>query len=342
MITKSRDVALIRRVFDPEPLCSPTHYPEKDGNLGFGSHSEFYATLRIEVLCPYDPSTVRFVSVKFLLGTAQLSRSYGIIPKTHREPRESPSQVVEGAVSLGFSAIDTAPVYGNAEEDIGRSRTVLPVFTKLHPELSAEESLSRSRAALQRNLLDGVYLHEEYIGSRRQKDLLKRLSDRKTHEIGAVGVSIYSIEEFRLANVNPDIDLVQLPYNILDQRFNSEFLIKNLDPSKQVFARSIFLQGILLTQASALPPAVHHLRGFKESLENLARDCGLDDLDVALGFAMKNTTLAGVIAGSCSLSELREISSRRAILEGTNLSSVLYYDNLPTWDAVDPRRWRRA
>ena len=277
--------------------------------------------------------------MKLLLGTAQLSRAYGVVQKNRSESPESPVEVVAEAELLGFSGVDTAPVYGDAEADIGKAKSALPVYTKIHPLRSVDDSIHKSRAALRRDFLHGVYLHEEYIASQGQQELLKRMQDRKSEDIGEVGVSIYSVDEFELANENPDIDLLQLPYNILDPRFNSDYLSRTLDPAKKVFARSIFLQGVLLGPASQLPSAVSHLREFKASLEEVTRGSGLDDLDVALGFAMGNQALTGIIVGTSSLKELREIASRKSSLLDKNLSSVLDFDNVPTWDAVDPRRW---
>lgn len=278
-------------------------------------------------------------SVKFFLGTAQLSRAYGVVSKNDDDSRESPERVVLEAELLGFSGVDTAPVYGAAEEQIGRSGTVLAVYTKLNPALSVDDSIRQSCSALQREFLDGVYLHEEFIASRRQRELLKLLRGREAQDVGDVGVSIYSVDEFHRANANPDVGVIQLPYNVFDQRFNSDFLAKNLDPAKRVFGRSIFLQGVLLQSSFNFPSAVAHLRSYKVALENATKRSDLDDLDVALGYAMTNHALSGIIVGTSSITELREISLRKLSMFDKDLSSVLNFGSVPPWSAVDPRKW---
>jgi aryl-alcohol dehydrogenase-like predicted oxidoreductase len=278
------------------------------------------------------------IFVKLLLGTAQLTRAYGVLKAKQSEPRQSPVDLIAEAEALGYSGIDTAPVYGSAEAEIGNAESSLPVYTKLHPARSLEDSIMQSRLFLRRNYLDGAYLHEEYVASFKQNETLKLLRDRRT-DVGEVGVSIYSVEEFELANLNPDIDILQVPYSIFDQRFNEDYLTRNLDPKKKVFARSVFLQGVLLRQASDLPAAVSHLAKFKTALERAARESGLDDLGMALGFAMGNRALDGVIVGTSSLKELREIASRKNYLLEEELYLGLDFDNVPTWNAVDPRKW---
>lgn len=277
--------------------------------------------------------------MRLILGTAQLSREYGVFQNRDTSARENPTKLIVGAEMLGFSGLDTAPVYGEAEITIGMAGSALPVFTKLHPSKDLETSISESRKNLNRAYLDGVYLHEEYIASSRQKDTLKRLQERKSEDVGFAGVSIYSIEEFQLANSNPDIDVLQLPFNVLDRRFDCEFLTRNLDPTKKVFARSVFLQGVLLSAASKLPPPVVHLKPFKGVLEVVGERHGLDDLDVALGYVLQNEALDAILVGSSSLAELQEIVVRKGSLPRKDLNSVLEFDNLPSWDAVDPRKW---
>lgn len=278
-------------------------------------------------------------SVKLFLGTAQLSRAYGVFGANQSYSRESPVLLVEAAASFGYSGIDTAPVYGHAETHIGRAKSPLPVYTKLDPAQGVDDSILQSRSLLRRNFLDGVYLHEEYVASRKQKEMLQRLRDRKADDVGEVGVSIYSFDEFDLANENPDIDVLQLPYNIFDQRFSEDYVSRNLDPKKRVFARSVFLQGVLLRKASELPSAVSHLMKFKVALEEATRESGLDELDIALGFAMANQALAGIIVGTSSLKELREIAFKKISVVERDLSSVVNFDDVPTWDDVDPRSW---
>ncbi len=277
--------------------------------------------------------------MKLFLGTAQLSRTYGVLQQYRSTTRDNPVNIIREAQALGYSALDTSPVYGGAEGDIGASGTQLPVYTKLDPSQGVEESILRSQLALGRKFLDGVYLHEEFVASKSQRDLLKSLRDRKTHDIGDVGVSIYSEKEFHLANANPDIDIIQLPYNLFDSRFDEQFVKDNIDPTKKAFGRSIFLQGVLLQPPRDFPSEILHLRPFRTSLEKHVRDSGFETIDLALGFAVANQGLSGIIVGTSSIAELRDISRRLASLEGADLSHVLDFTDQPPWGLADPRRW---
>lgn len=278
--------------------------------------------------------------LKLFLGTAQLSQNYGVLKNRESKAGVSAGALLSEARNLGFYAIDTAPVYGIAELQIGEARSPLPVYTKLDSSLSVDDSILRSMSNLQRNYLDGVYLHDEYVASRNQKEILKRVSDRKSRDVGAVGVSIYSLEEFVRANENPDIDLIQLPFNILDSRFHAKFLEANRSPEKTIFARSIFLQGVLLRRAKDLPQEVAHLRGYKRALEKFTSGSGLDALDIALGYALLNHALDGIVVGVSSIRELREINKRITTLTEESLLPLLSFSERPAWKDVDPRTWK--
>jgi len=281
--------------------------------------------------------------VNIILGTAQLTRDYGVLADTgqHRPPSQS-RELLTLAQSLGFSGLDTAPVYGAAEQEIGQARTSLPVYTKLDPSLSVSSSLMRSLSRLRRERLEGVFLHEALTLDSTQKNTLAELETHRNREVGLIGASIYSVEEFHLANDHASIDVIQLPYNALDRRFSPEFLDRFLNPRKKVFARSIFLQGLLISDLKVFPPAVENLQKWAAEIAEVAGRYDKSTLEATLHFALSHRRLDGVVLGASSLGELNEIGKVIEATPNGSLLTELRSLEWPPWPATDPRTWNNS
>jgi aryl-alcohol dehydrogenase-like predicted oxidoreductase len=171
----------------------------------------------------------------------------------------------------------------------------------------------------------------EWLRSLRERGLVRRL-----------GVSIYGQAE--LDGVPPDLlDLVQLPLSLYDQRLLSDGTIAGLRAQGcAVHARSLYLQGLLLSPAVSWPAWVdtsareHHAR-----LENLAADRGCTLLECALGFARAQQDLEAVVVGLCSRSELVQL------LQAWHNPSPWAGKEWSKWsldksEILDPRRWPQS
>jgi len=210
------------------------------------------------------------------LGTAQLGLKYGVANRTGKPNRDIATGMVRDAIAHGVTTLDTARTYGDAEEVLGQSltgawRSRAEVITKLDPlaglsvladrvtvETAVDASIERSCDALGTNRLHTLLLHRwqhhdawEGVAWRR----LLALRDRGT--IGAFGASLYSPAEALQALKDPDIKSLQIPFNLLDQRWRSKEIQQVLAarPDVVVYARSVFLQGVLLSDAADWPLA---------------------------------------------------------------------------------------
>ena len=87
------------------------------------------------------------------------------------------------------------------------------------------------------------------ILSDKNKKILKRLKIlKKNKKIRYLGVSIYSNNDLlKILKKNIKIDIVQVPFSILDQRINQKKLLNFIKLKNiKIHVRSIFLQGILI------------------------------------------------------------------------------------------------
>jgi aryl-alcohol dehydrogenase-like predicted oxidoreductase len=290
------------------------------------------------------------------LGTAQFGLPYGITNAAGQVAEQEVRALLVEAAAAGLTLLDTAQAYGDAEAVLGR--TLPPghgfrVISKLpaHSQSSFtagdrlvwDQAFERSCVRLGEPCLDTLLLHSaadlhkpggehlhDWLLSLRQRGLVQRL-----------GVSIYCSPDLDGLPQNL-LDLVQLPLSLYDQRLLVDGTIARLRAQGcAVYARSLYLQGLLLSSAASWPawvdPATreHHAR-----LEHLAADRGYSLLECALGFAHAQLDLEAVVLGLCSRLELQEL------LQAWGRISLWQEGEWGTWalpDAgiLDPRNWPR-
>jgi aryl-alcohol dehydrogenase-like predicted oxidoreductase len=278
--------------------------------------------------------------VEIVLGTAQLTRPYGVLSAEGSESGTDDSQsVLRLAEAHAVRAIDTAPVYGGAELAIGMSGTTLPIHTKLDPLLSDVESISESLARLERNTLEVVYSHR----SLSVRDIQARVPDLR-NRIGQdivehLGVSVYEPTEL-IAIVDCEaITALQCPFNVFDRRFNRELLSDFVGRGGKVFIRSVFLQGLLLAPSEKIPKALGVLEPFLQIFRSACLEWGYGPVEAALHFVHHELPFASLVIGTRSVVELNEIMEASNSVVGKDFIQFLQEVTSPPWDMVDPRQW---
>jgi len=277
--------------------------------------------------------------MELVLGTAQLTRPYGVLSASQFSEGDSPQELFRAARESGFSALDTAALYGNAEEAIGSVDHGLKVHTKLDPALDPEKSVHQSLRRLGVSFIDVVYLHEEFSGSRAQKETLQHLHTGLRSKIGAVGVSIYSEAEFFLALETPEISAIQLPLSALDRKFGPDHLAQASGAGTSVFARSIFLQGLLLIPSRDIPRRVKSLGPYVEQFQKIADRHGVSYADAALHFTKSYPGLAGIVIGANTVANIIEIAQSFHREQPTEFLDEFLQVASPPAHLTDPRLW---
>jgi len=236
-----------------------------------------------------------------VLGTAQLGQRYGVFGATVDDNVSSSSYLLS-AQDMGFAALDTAPVYGDAENLIGDAGVSLPVFTKSNPGLPVMESLERSLVALRRDFVDVFFFHENVLDFPEFEPSLARL-------------------------------------NVLDRRF-AESALEDCDRAgKRLYARSVLLQGLLTASPANLPQIVAHLGSPISAFQAIGQRFSLSPLELALGWVGSLPGLAGLIVGATSSRGLAQIADAAGKVLSEEVLSELNALAQPDEDMVDPRRW---
>ena len=238
---------------------------------------------------------------KLVLGTVQFGMKYGL-NNTHGQPtREEAFAILDTAFAAGIDTFDTAWAYGSAEDVLGvwfKVRALagkVRVISKMKPHALNDYSdgtkavdivrteLEKSLKRLNITSLDGYLFHSShYIFL---KHMVKGM--QKAKEDGLVkniGVSIYDEAE-ALQAAELGVDYVQVPYNAFDQRLDATDFFDIAKKNKvTVFARSPFLQGLLLMRPSELPEHLATLRPQLEQFIAISNKYGLSPVESSFQF----------------------------------------------------------
>ncbi len=294
---------------------------------------------------------------RLTLGTAQLGKPYGIANRDGQPTPDHARRIVSTAMDQGVNVFDTAREYGTSESLLGElvaarvtSGEALVVTKLPGPPVGLDRAGKRAhvRSAVEESLralglasLPVYLLHR--ASDMQDPDILQALGELRTEgRLGHLGASTYTPEEAERALSVLEFDVVQVPFNVLDQRLaRSGFFRRAEARHVAVFARSIFLQGLLLMDTFAVPPHLAPIVPFKKELEAIARGAGMSVRDVALAFAAAQGGIASLVVGVEREAQLREILAAfgRVRLPAETLEALRgRFEEVPE-DLLNPSRW---
>ena len=304
-------------------------------------------------------------SYKFALGTAQLGQEYGISNKTGMPNHNEAMEILEYAMSYGIDAFDTAPTYGKSEDIIGgfikkRKETCfsLPnIITKIpaidqNKEMFLEtivsllsDNITLSLKRLRIDYIDACLLHSPDDMKAFNGQVVAGLIDLKQKGlVKNIGVSIYTPAEVREAIALDCFDIIEVPINIFDQRLIRLGLLKELSEHKiKVYARSVFLQGLVFIEPENLPEYLKLAKAPLEKLKHLASQSGLKPAELSLLFVRDLPGIERIIIGCETLGQLK---SNIDIMNLPGLDTKLlekiegYFSNISE-NIINPTLWKR-
>jgi aryl-alcohol dehydrogenase-like predicted oxidoreductase len=159
--------------------------------------------------------------------------------------------------------------------------------------------------------LFGIMLHREEMQMLLGKGLSNILSGMvKSGRVRYAGVSVYSPEKALQALEEDCIDIIQLPSNILDRRFERagvfEFARKK---GKKVYIRSVFLQGLLLMDYDKIPVRLAGVKKVIQQLDSMSAETGMTRQELALGYIKTEIPDAKIVFGADTPEQVKKNSS---------------------------------
>ena len=286
---------------------------------------------------------------KLGLGTVQFGLDYGVSTSDGRVPSNEVSYILNYASDKRIDLLDTAPSYGESEKVLGlNSINNFKIVTKTQniaaPKVSSSEVklidkiFMKSLKNLNINSVYGLLVHDV-------RDLLKFGSDKlyalltdlkKEQKIRKLGVSIYDKDQLDSILDLYDIDLVQLPLNILDRRLiDCDILTRLKNRGVEVHVRSVFLQGLLLMPKHQIPDKFVRWKQTWNIWHEWLADNEISALEASLRYAVAFPEVSKVLVGVESLNQLKEISGAiNGVLP--DLPENLQIDDI---DLLNPTNW---
>jgi aryl-alcohol dehydrogenase-like predicted oxidoreductase len=251
------------------------------------------------------------------LGTVQFGLDYGIANTEGKPMYEKARDIVRAAFEGGIDCFDTAASYGNSEEILGQAIEELNLQGKVHiiskiPPVSEQnlsdreadkfisQSAKNSLRRLRLDYLDVALFHRE--ADIKYLPVLQRLEEEGL--LKGCGVSL-DTAQYCDEVLARKVKFVQLPYNILDKRFD-RFLPEAEKQKINVFARSLYLQGLLLMPEESIAEALREVIPVRRTLAGLAAEAGMTMAELCARFVLSNPAITSILTGVDNTGQLRQ------------------------------------
>ena len=246
------------------------------------------------------------------LGTVQLGIPYGLNNSGEKTDEETAFRMLDIACDNGINWLDTAAAYGDSECVIGewlktQKDTVPFVATKvnrldhssldsLRASLKEQVEMSKKRLGLEQIPLLMIHHCEEYLedpeNMRIAFDELKAKGD-----ILLSGISAYAHHDYE-ALANSGFDAVQIPVNVFDWRqISNGGIDKFKDAGMIVFARSVYLQGLVFRTAEQLTPKMAFCSETIQKWEKICKRFDMSPGSLSLSFALSLPAVTSLVIG---------------------------------------------
>ncbi len=283
------------------------------------------------------------------IGTATFGLDYGITNQQGKLPQKDIEKILARALECGICEIDTAQAYGDAEERLGQigvknfrvtTKTAPPGYNIQLGKWNISRSLDLSLSRLKVESCHGFLLHDTGpLHNDGAEQIAKELHQLKSEKrVSRIGFSSYDPTEAELLCERYDFDMVQLPFNLLDQRAGESGALARLKKrGVSVSVRSVFLQGLLLSPPST---SQNNANLPLEAVEEFHQRCqkrNVTPLGAALGFVLQEKDISSIVLGCASLKEWEEILF---VLKQPRVTISWSPQTDLQKKMLDPRRWQ--
>ena len=274
------------------------------------------------------------VKTKIAIGTAQFGLKYGIANKTGKVSLNEMKKIKKIALANGVNTVHTAPAYGNSEDRIGKSEynnfnliSNLPYLPPAKNRVSwVIRSIRNSLKKLKTRKLYAVFVHNTKFlldkdGHKIFNTLLKL---KKKGIILKIGVSIYTIDELKKILKKFKIDIVLVPYNVIDQRVKTTGMLKKLKKLNiEIYSRSSFLQGLLLIKRKKILSKFNKWKPLFKIWENKIKNSNKSAREICLNFVLSQKEIDKFVIGVDSSRQFEDIlkKAKPSFIETKNLVS---------------------
>jgi len=294
------------------------------------------------------------------IGTVSLGTDYGIRQEGDFGcPDENEvGEILFSALDAGVNLFDTAPAYGLAEERLGRfigdrreclfaTKVSVPTDdngTSLTGRLLADKvqtSLDRSKRNLRRDILDIVQIHNakvEVIRAGEFPSVLCRARDKG--DVRLVGATVYTEDEAIAAIESGLFDMIQIAFNILDQRKLESAIPLARKRGVGVLSRSTLLKGALSPKFIHLPK---ELAGLANAVRRVLKTFDIEPEELPMTALRFSLGVPGIDSVLMGIRTLRELDQATQALKGPVMDQTMlelaYTLSLQDERLLNPSHW---
>lgn len=283
--------------------------------------------------------------MKLVIGSAQLGMNYGLFNRkkiSHKQFKKIENLILKSNISF----LDTASSYGNSENIIGNSKLKkLRIITKIKLPNQKNiqiknwvlKEISKSLNKLKIKKIYAVLIHDyrDLLGSYGKVYLLALQELKKKNIISKIGISIYNSEEIKKIWEFWKPDIVQIPFNLLDTRILDSGWLNILKKFKvKVFARSVFLQGLLINDHNPIKMNKKY-KIILNKFKNWCHENNTSLLEACIYFVKHFKQIGYLVVGFNNYNQLKEIidvfKKKRITIPNKFSTSKI--------NLIDPRKW---
>lgn len=283
----------------------------------------------------------------------------GVSSKEHMLTKEQAIELLYASFEKGINFFDTARLYGESESIIGtafagiRKEIVIGTKCKHFRDASGQippyhvlkgiikSSLEESLTALNTDYVDLFMLHQSDHEILENDDVARVFQECKYEKlIRATGASTYAVTESDLAIDKGVWDVIQLPFNLMDQQ-QAKVFKKAEQQGVAIVIRSVLLRGILSAKGRNLHPALHAVALQLSKYQQLLNDERTSLPALAMKFALSYAQPASILVGLDNQAYLEEavkaangkyLSPQDLVLAEQLAFPDPSFLNLPEWD----------
>ena len=291
--------------------------------------------------------------MKIIIGCANFGNYYGLRKKNLNIGKIT--NIIKLAKKLGINHYDTAYDYKKSESILGKNiekfylKKKLFIDTKLPKKFkfkkdnsNIEKIILNSQKKLKVKKINTLYVHDtkqllQKKGKRIYSEMVKL---KKKKLIRNIGISVYTTKETYDILKKFKIDVIQVPFNLLDNRFINKNFLRFVKKKKcKIVARSIFLKGLLLKKPNKINKYFKRWSNLLIDLNKKIINKKLSIKKLTLLKLKKEKAINNFIVGISNTNQLREIST---LLKSkrTNLLKKIDIPNVEDENLINPRYWK--
>ena len=243
--------------------------------------------------------------------------------------------------------VETAQAYGHSEKILGKTNfSKFNLISKI-PKINNNSNLNNLMSKLVNESLKKLRIKKIYaLLLHNPSDLLSkdgqkifRILNRfkKKGIIKNIGIAVYDVTELEAISKKFKFDIVSIPFNLLDRRFEKSRIVKKLkEKNVKFFARSIFLQGLLLMKINNLPRFFEKWKKIFIKFENFTKKNKISKFKSCLSYALSNKIIDKIIVGVDDYNQFKQLVSFCLNYRKISLPSLGKID----YKLINPTQWK--